>query len=195
MKTELTIVAMTLMLLSAARGQTSSPPPQSSSGTPAVAGTVAGLSPALRDALLRDAACTPAAELVANEAAPVDFLVTPVGTQDIHSAAGKNVGVIVKLSDACHCRDTNCGTYVFLRNDAGFKLAFSGGFSSLHPVRVFKHGYPSLSGKVQLSKAQAESTVFDWNGKAYAPSLCATVMQAAGRKAPSIVHHDCAHAP
>jgi hypothetical protein len=182
MKTELTIAAMTLMLLTGALSQTSP-------------GTVAGLPADLRDAVLRDAACRQAAEPASNEAAQAGFLETAVETQDIRSAAGKNVGVIVKLAEGCHCRETNCGTYVFLTSDAGFKLAFSGGFSSLHPVRVFKHGYPSLSGKVQLNKAQAESTVYDWNGKTYAPGLCATITQAAGRKAPSIVHHDCAKAP
>lgn len=173
---------MSLMLFGSAMGQT---PPK----------TVADLPPELRDAVLRDAACSRAGEPAASETAPSHLPEAAVATRDIRSAAGANVGVIVTLSDSCHCREANCGNYVFLKDDAGYRLAFSGGFSSLHPVRVFKHGYPSLSGKVQLSKAQAESTVYDWNGKTYAPGLCATITRAAGRKAPKIVHHDCAKTP
>jgi len=188
MKTELTIVAMILMLLSSALGQgSSSPQPAPGALAP---GTIGGLAPALRDAVLRDAACSQSAVPAPDK--PANFLETAVATQDIHSAAGANLGAIVRLSDACHCQDANCGTYVFLKGNAGYKLAFSGEFLSLRPARVFKRGYPSLSGKVQLSKAQTESTVYDWNGKSYAPGLCATITQPAGRKVPSIVHHDCA---
>jgi hypothetical protein len=203
MKTDLTIVVMILMLLSSAPAQTTAP-----------AGTVAGLPPDLRDAVLRDAACSksdhpnlPApgglpSQLASTEQAassgpetPADDPSPPSGSalavQDIRDARGANVGAIVRFNDACHCQEANCGTYVFLKSNPGYKLAFSGGFSSLRPARVFKHGYPSLSGKVQLSKAQSESTVYDWNGKNYAPGLCATITQTAGRKVPSIVHHDC----
>lgn len=172
---------MTLMLLTAALGQ--------------APGTVAGLSPELRDAVLRDAACTPAGEPASDKAEQASVLETAVATQDIRGAAGGNMGVIVKFSDSCHCHGANCGTYVFLRSGAYYKLAFSGDFTSLHPVRVFKRGYPSLSAKVHLSDVQTESTVYDWNGKAYAPGLCATITQAAGRRVPSIVHHDCSNAP
>ncbi|HKF22360.1 MAG TPA: hypothetical protein VKE93_12380 [Candidatus Angelobacter sp.] len=197
MKTKLTIVVMSIVLLNCALCH-------------AEPGTVAGLQPGLRDALLRDAACSPAdhpspprpggletpgVEPAPAEAGPSPMLDAAVTTQDIHSAAGANVGVIVTFNDACHCRDSACGTYVYLKNNAGFKLALSGAFSSMHAVRVFKRGYPSLTGKVQISKAQVESTVYDWNGKTYAPSLCATITQTAGRKVPSILHHDCAKAP
>jgi hypothetical protein len=197
MKTKLTIVVMSIVLLNGALCR-------------AEPGTVAGLQPKLRDALLRDATCsqadhpsppkpgdlgTTAAEPASTEAGPSQLLEAAVTTQDIRSAGGGNVGVIVTFNDACHCRDSVCGTYVYLKNDAGYKLALSGVFSSLHPVRVFKRGYPSLTGKVQISKAQVESTVYDWNGKTYAPSLCATITQAAGRRVPGIVHHDCAKAP
>ena len=181
MKTELKIIAMFLMLLSSALGQ-------------AAPGTVAGLPSELREAVLRDAACSHPAETASDETARANWLETAVATQDIRSAGGASVGVIVAFSDGCRCRDANCGTYVYLKNGSDYKLAFSGTFSSLHAVRVFKHGYPSLSGKVQLNKAQAESTVYDWNGKAYAPSLCATITQGAGRRVPSIVHHDCTKA-
>jgi hypothetical protein len=179
MKTELKMVAMFLMMFSSALGQT-------------VSGTVAGLPPELRDAVLQDAACSQSSETASGENTRTNWLETAVATRDIRSAGGANVGTIVAFSDACRCRDANCGTYVYLKNGPGYKLAFSGTFSSLHPVRVFKHGYPSLSGKVQLNKAQAESTVYDWNGKTYAPSLCATITQGTGRKVPSIMHHECA---
>jgi hypothetical protein len=182
MRTKLTIVAMSIVLLNGALCQ-------------AAPGTVADLPPELRDALLHDAACSQAEEPTSGERAPSRLLEAVVATQDVRNAAGANVGVIVTFNDACHCRDATCGTYVYLKNDEGYKLAFSGAFSSLHPVRVFKRGYPSLTGKVQISKAQVESTVYDWNGKAYAPSLCATITQRAGRRVPSIVHHDCAKAP
>jgi hypothetical protein len=192
MKTELTIVVITLMMTSSAVSQMSLPPqPGPGVATP---GTVAALPSELRDAVLRDADCRQTAEPASDKVAQTGLLETSVDTRDIRSAGGANVGVIIRFSDACHCHDAICGTYVFLRDDAGYKLAFSGDFSSLHPVRVFKRGYPSLSGKVQLSKAQAESTVYDWNGKSYAPGLCATITQT-GRKVPSIVHHDCAKAP
>ena len=182
MKTKLTIVVMSIVLLNGALCH-------------AGPGTVAGLQPDLRDALLRDAACSQAAESASTEAGPQQMLEAAVTTQDIRSAAGANVGVIVMFNDACHCRDSACGTYVYLKNGTGYKLALSGAFSSMHPVRVFKRGYPSLTGKVQTSKAQVESTVYDWNGKSYAPSLCATITQTEGRRVPSIVHHDCEKAP
>jgi len=223
MKNELTIVAMILMLLSSALGQ-SSLPPQPGPGA-STSGTVAGLAPDLRAAVLHNAACgqsdhtsplkpselpsqpansghaggpglgTPTVESSSDKTAQASGLDTSVAAQDIRSAKGANVGTIVRFSDGCHCQEANCGTYVFLKSNAGYRLAFSGGFLSLHIGRVFKGGYPSLSGKVQLSKAQTESTVYDWNGKNYAPVLCATITQTAGRKVPSIVHHDCSNAP
>jgi hypothetical protein len=225
MKTDLTIVVMSLMLLSSALAQTTAP-----------SGTVAGLPPDLRDAVLRDAACsqsdhsnppksgglpsqlantgqtgspgpgtaadhpsppkpggpgTPAAESAPDKTVAASVSESAVAIQDIRNAKGTSVGAIVRFNDACHCQEANCGTYVFLKRDSGYRLAFSGGFLSLHPARVFKSGYPSLSGKVQLSKAQTESTVYDWNGKSYVPGLCATITQTAGRKVPGIVHHDC----
>jgi hypothetical protein len=180
MKTKLTILAMSILL--------------SSTLCKAAPGTVADLQPELRDVLLRDAVCGATPDAATGEADRARLLESAVTTRDIRSAAGADLGVIVSFSDACHCRQASCRTYVYLKAGPGFTLAFSGVFTSLHPVRVYKRGYPSLSGKLEVSASEAESTVYDWNGKAYTPVLCATLTLAAGRKNPGIVHHECAKA-
>ena len=87
--------------------------------------------------------------------------------QDIPGAGGAVIGVIASVSGGCHCQGANCGTYVYLRSNSGYRLAFSGAFASLRPSRVYKNGHPSLSGKIQVSEAQAESVIYDWLNRGY----------------------------
>jgi hypothetical protein len=157
------------------------------------AGTVADLPAELQEALLRDAACEKPADSPAAD--PAQFLETPITTQDIRGATHAQVGVIAAFQDGCHCRDRNCTTYVYLKNGHGYKLAFSRVFTSLHPMRVFKRGWPSLTGKLQLSDSKAETTVYDWTGSEYQPSLCATLTQLKGQPRPAIARHGCAKGP
>src|SRR5262249_31391490 len=117
MRIELTIVAMSILLLSSALCH-------------AAPGTVADLPLELRDALLHDAGCSLAGGAASGETAQAQLLESAVAIQDIHSAGGAAVGIIATFSDACHCREANCGTYVYIRAGAGYKLAFSGAFSS-----------------------------------------------------------------
>lgn len=157
--------------------------------TKAGSGTVAGLSPELRDALVRDGACsknsTPDAD------ASTDLLQSPVDTLEIHSPVRGDLGVIAAFTGGCHCQGVNCATYIYLKAAASYKLAFSGSFASLHPMKVSRNGYPSLTAKRQVSDSRVETTVYDWNGKNYQPSLCATVTQGEDQKRPSIVRHAC----
>jgi len=155
--------------------------------------TVADLPADLRDALVRDAACTRTSPELETELE--EFLKSQVKIQEIRSATRGQVGSIVTFADSCHCRDVNCGTYVYLLTGKGYKLAIAGSFASLHPMRVSKRGFPSLTGKLQVSDTQAETTVYDWNGKGYEPTLCATVRQAENQKRPSIIRHQCTAAP
>jgi hypothetical protein len=48
---------------------------------------------------------------------------------------------------------------------------------------------PSLTGQFAISSLKMETTVYDWNGKAYKPSMCATVIK--GKKVPTITQHPC----
>lgn len=154
--------------------------------------TVADLSADLRDALIRDAACTRTAP--GPETDPAEFLKSPVKIQEIRSAT-RQVGSIVTFADSCHCSDVNCGTYVYVLTGKAYKLAIAGSFASLHPMRVSKGGFPSLTGRLQVSETEAETTVYDWNGKSYQPTLCATLRQAENQKRPSIIRHPCRAVP
>ncbi len=156
-------------------------------------GTIADLPPGLQEALQRDSACEKTASASSPE--PDQFLQNPVVTQEIRGAVGVAVGVIVAQQDACHCRDTNCTTYVYLKDGPAYKLAFSHIFSSLHPMKVFKRGYPSLTGKLRLDESRTETTVYDWTGSDYQPSLCASITQVKGQKRPTIARHECANVP
>lgn len=155
--------------------------------------TVADLPADLRDALVRDAACSEASPGAGTE--PAEFLKSPVKIQEIRGATRGQVGSIVTFEDSCHCHDVNCGTYVYVLTGKAYKLAIAGSFASLHPTRFSKGGFPSLTGKLQVSDTQAETTVYDWNGKSYQPTLCATVQQAENQKRPSIIRHGCTAAP
>jgi hypothetical protein len=154
----------------------------------AAPGTVADLSPELRDVLVRDAACS--RDSAPDPATSVDLLQSPVDTQEIHGA-GRDLGVIAAFTGGCHCQGANCATYVYLKSSGSYKLAFTGSFASLHPMKVSREGYPSLTAKLQVSDSRVETTVYDWYGKNYRPSLCATVTQGPNQKRPSIARHAC----
>lgn len=175
MRTKTVIITMSILLLA-------------SSVTKAGPATVAELSPELRDALVRDAACKKSAR---DASAPTDLLQSPVDTQELHGAGRGDLGVIAAFTGGCHCQGVNCATYIYLKNAASYKLAFSGSFASLHPMKGFRNGYPSLTAKLQVNDMRVETTVYDWNGKKYLPSLCATVTQGENQKRPSIVRHAC----
>jgi hypothetical protein len=138
------------------------------------------LSPDLKTAVLKDAACTTAADSSSNdptlEALPI-------------RSSGRDVGTIVEVQGACHCQNTNCDALVYLRNGEGYKLALHEKYASLHPMKIVKQGMPSLTGQFEISSLKMETTVYDWDGKAYKPSLCATVIK--GKKVPSITRHPC----
>lgn len=151
--------------------------------------TVAELSPELRDALVRDAVCSKNSS--PDAAASTDLLQSPVDAQELHGAGRSDLGVIAAFTGGCHCRGANCATYVYLKSAGSYKLAFTGSFASLHPMKGFRNGYPSLTAKLQVSDTRVETTVYDWNGKHYQPSLCATVTQGPNQKRPSIARHAC----
>jgi len=136
------------------------------------------LSPDLKAAVLKDAACTAAGDL----GDPT------METVPIHSG-GRDVGTIVEVQGACHCQSTNCDALVYLRSGGGYKLALHEKYASLHPMKIVKQGMPSLTGQFEINSLKMETTVYDWDGKAYKPSLCATVIK--GKKVPTITRHPC----
>ena len=138
------------------------------------------LSPDLKAAALKDAACTAAADR--------DYSDPTMETVPIHSG-GRDVGTIVEVQGACHCQSTNCDALVYLRNGEGYKLALHEKYASLHPMKIVKQGMPSLTGQFEINSLKMETTVYDWDGKAYKPSLCATVIK--GKKVPTITRHPC----
>jgi hypothetical protein len=143
------------------------------------------LSPDLKAAALKDAACT-----TAGDASAVN---TSIGDPTLEAlpirSAGRDVGTIVEVQGACHCQNTNCDALVYLRNGEGYKLALHEKYASLHPMKIVKQGMPSLTGQFEINTLKMETTVYDWDGKAYKPSLCATVIK--GKKVPSITRHPC----
>jgi hypothetical protein len=138
------------------------------------------LSPDLKSAALKDSACT-----AAGDANPID---PTMETLPIRSGS-RDVGTIVEVQGACHCQSTNCDALVYLRNGEGYKLALHEKYASLHPMKIVKQGMPSLTGQFEISSSKMETTVYDWDGKAYKPSLCATVIK--GKKVPAITRHPC----
>ncbi len=143
------------------------------------------LSPDLKAAALKDAACT-----AAGDASTVN---TSIGDPTLETlpilSAGRDVGTIVEVQGACHCQNTNCDALVYLRSGEGYKLALHEKYASLHPMKIVKLGMPSLTGQFEINTLKMETTVYDWDGKAYKPSLCATVIK--GKKVPSITRHPC----
>ena len=138
------------------------------------------VSPDLKAVALKDAACTQPGS--SQEQDP------SVATLPIR-AGGRDVGTIVEVQGACHCQQANCDALVYLRSGEGYKLALHEKYASLHPMKIVKQGMPSLTGQFEVSSSKMETTVYDWDGKTYKPSLCATVIK--NKKIPSIMRHPC----
>ena len=138
------------------------------------------LSADLKAAALRDAACTQAADTLEKDST---LEALPIRT------GGREVGTIVEVQGACHCQNANCDALVYLRSGEGYRLALHEKYASLHPMKIVKQGMPSLTGRYEISSLKMETTVYDWNGKAYKPSMCATVIK--GKKVPTITQHPC----
>ena len=148
------------------------------------------LSPDLKAAALKEAACTTAADAQNADAKRVDtknndstLEALPIRT------GGREVGTIVEVQGACHCQNGNCDALVYLRNGEGYRLALHEKYASLHPMKIVKQGMPSLTGQFEISTLKMETTVYDWDGKTYKPSLCATVIRR--KRVPSITRHPC----
>ena len=151
------------------------------SGTVVICGAQQdSLSPDLKAAVMKDAACTAAVNTSTGD--------PTLETMPIRSA-GRDVGTIVEVQGACHCQNMNCDALVYLRSGDGYKLALHEKYASLHPMKIVKQGMPSLTGQFEINTLKMETTVYDWDGKAYRPSLCATVIK--GKKVPSITRHPC----
>ncbi len=144
------------------------------------AAPLASLEPALQQALERDAVCS--------QKSP--SLEMPVAVQEI-LVGGRDAGVIASPQDQCYCQKENCSTFVYLKNGQDYRLAMTDTLASLHPMKVAKHGLPSLSGKFQVNELREETTIFDWDGAKYEPSLCATVTRHPNQRVPSIMKHQC----
>jgi hypothetical protein len=143
------------------------------------------LAPDLKAVVLKDAACTTAADASTGNTSIGD---PTLETLPIRSG-GRDVGTIVEVQGACHCQNTNCDALVYLRSGEGYKLALHEKYASLHAMKIVKQGMPSLTGQFAINSLKMETTVYDWDGKAYKPSLCATVIK--GKKVPSITRHPC----
>ncbi|MGC2695686.1 MAG: hypothetical protein WA738_07840 [Candidatus Angelobacter sp.] len=139
------------------------------------------LAPELKDAALRDAACSKSSDAASSDAPTLTAL--PV------RSSGHEAATIVTVQGSCHCQGANCDTLVYLRNGQGYSLALKEKYASLHPMKIVKRGMPSLTGQFEVSAAKMETTVYDWDGKEYGPSLCATVVKHG--KVPSITQHPC----
>jgi len=135
----------------------------------------------LKEAALRDAACANADVTQGTAMATVSAVAIRGG--------GRELGTIVAVQGACHCQSNNCDMLVYLRSGDGYRLAFRERYASLHPMTVVKLGMPSLTGRLEVSGEKTETTVYDWDGKQYRPSLCATVIKRT--KIPSISRHPC----
>ena len=134
----------------------------------------------LKEAVVHDAACANTPDAKDSE---------PTLTEIPILSGGREVGAIVEVQGACHCQTTNCDSLVYLRNGQGYRLALHEKYASLHPMKIVKLGMPSLTGQFEVSDLKMETTVYDWNGKDYTPSLCATVVK--GKKPPTITRHAC----
>ena len=134
----------------------------------------------LKAVVLHDAACTQAADTQQKD---------PTLETSPILAGGRDVGTIVEVQGPCHCKNTNCDVLVYLRAGEGYRLALHEKYASLHPMKIVKQGMPSLTGQFEISSLKMETTVYDWDGRAYKPSLCATVIK--GKRVPSITRHPC----
>jgi hypothetical protein len=139
----------------------------------------------LKATALRDAACVKPAD--GQESDAPAFSALPI------LAGGKKMGTIVKVDGTCHCQGSNCDTLVYLRSGDQYRLELREKYASLHPMKVVKHGMPSLTGEFATGAQKMETTVYDWDGKQYRPSLCATVVKAG--RLPQITRHVCKAQP
>jgi hypothetical protein len=137
--------------------------------------------PALKDAALHDATCANPGDMQRDHSPMLAALPIRTGGQDL--------GTIITVHGSCHCQAANCDTLVYLPAGERYRLALHEKFASLHPMKIVKKGMPSLTGQFEISAAKMETTVYDWDGKDYRPSLCATVIK--NRKVPSIQRHPC----
>jgi len=152
------------------------------------------LPPDLKAVALKDAACTTAAGAQNGDAKGADGQNVDANSDLTVEAlpirsSGREVGSIVEVQGACHCQNGNCDALVYLRKGEGYRLALHEKYASLHPMKIVKQGMPSLSGQFEVSTLKMETTVYDWDGKSYKPSLCATVIK--GKRVPSITRHPC----
>jgi hypothetical protein len=138
------------------------------------------VAPDLKATALKDAACVKPGVAQDDEAS---LAAAPI------RAGGRELGTIIEVQGACHCQSNNCDTLVYLRNGGGYRLALHEKYASLHPMKIVKRGMPSLTGKFEVSSLKMETTVYDWDGKGYRPSLCATVTK--GKRVPAIAQHPC----
>jgi hypothetical protein len=135
---------------------------------------------ALKDAVLRDSAC---ASPDNKEDGDPKMTALPI------RVATRELGTIVKVENACHCQRQNCDSLVYLRQGEAYRLAFKEKYASLHAMKIVKRGMPSLTGQFNVDQARMETTVYDWTGKEYRPSLCATVIK--GKRVPTVTQHAC----
>jgi hypothetical protein len=152
---------------------------------------LANLEPDLRDALLRDAQCPVKPGVAPTDADRALLLQTPVNTQPLHGAGGHAVGVIVMPAEGCQCHNGNCTAYVYLKSQDSYRLALRQDFQLLRPMKSYKHGMPSLTGRYKVSDIEAATTVYDWDGNEYQATLCAKVTQGRDPRRPAIVKQDC----
>jgi len=144
------------------------------------AGQQADLPAELKDAALHDSSCAGPGDS-SGAAAHLASLPIRMGAHDL--------GTIVTVQGACHCQNSNCDTLVYLRTGQGYRLAFKQKYASLHPMKIVKRGMPSLTAQFDVSAVKMETTVYDWDGKEYRPSLCATVVKHG--RVPGIAQHPC----
>lgn len=155
---------------------------------------IADLEPGLRDAMVRDAKCRGNAKAPAPNAAPAGqtaLLQSAVSTKALLGAGGHESGVIVLPAGDCQCRGGNCLIYVYMKSEAGFRLVLKEDFASLHPMKSYKHGMPSLTGRHVVNSTVYETAIYDWDGENYQATQCARVTQGKNPKRPSIVKQEC----
>jgi hypothetical protein len=136
---------------------------------------------ALKDLALHDAACVSTADAPGSDAPTLAALPIRAGTHEL--------GTIVTIHGSCHCQGPNCDALVYLRQGEQYKLELHEKYASLHPMKIVKRGMPSLTGQFEIGAAKKETTVYDWDGKGYRPSLCATVTK--NGRVPNITRHPC----
>src|SRR5215469_2592695 len=108
-----------------------------------------GVPEGLKETALQDAACVGSAESQKAEAPALSALAIRAG--------GREVGTIIEVQGACHCQGSNCDTLVYLRNGDQYRLSLREKYASLHPMKIVKHGMPSLSGEFQTGAQKMET--------------------------------------